>query len=118
MSRFPTQSGVYHYGRLRRSDWPPVGRNPAQEQAKRGVGSEETDSSEEGWARSDSDGRDADIEYDRGGRRDEELSVLAVHGSPREEEEFHSEEECGRFGGSRDDWEAVEVDASVLLGIA
>ena len=48
MSRFRTRAGVYLYGKMRRTDFLPVGGNESDEQVKRGYLSESTDSDEKG----------------------------------------------------------------------
>ena len=42
-SRFRAKEGLYHYGRLRRTDWLPVGKEKATEQTCRGDSSQESD---------------------------------------------------------------------------
>ena len=53
VSRFRTKAGVYHYGRFRRSDWLPVGGDPALEQVSRSE-----DSSDDEFAEWDADVED------------------------------------------------------------
>ena len=38
---------MYHYGRIRRSDWLPVGGDPAEEQVSRSIDSEDDEYAEE-----------------------------------------------------------------------
>ena len=87
VSRFETQAGVYHFGRIRRTDWLPVG-GPGEplEQVERG---EESDSSPEGsdddsseYACRAGEGLDAGLLALRGGHEsDAEVDVRSVTGS-------------------------------------
>ena len=43
VSRFKTQAGVFHYGRLRRTDWLPIGDGAAAEQLQRSADSDISD---------------------------------------------------------------------------
>ena len=87
VSRFETQAGVYHFGRIRRTDWFLVGgRGEPQEQLERGDESEaspegsDDDSSE--YACRAGDGHDAGLIAPCGGNAsDEELDVRSVTGS-------------------------------------
>ena len=59
-SRARTKAGLYHYGRVRRSDWLPVGGDDAQEQTMRGVDSEsDRDNSDDDFEEDESDDGDA-----------------------------------------------------------
>ena len=49
-SRFKTADGLYHYGRIRRSDWLPVGEDVEGEQLDRGVESSMPDEDSEAEA--------------------------------------------------------------------
>ena len=47
VSRFRSAEGVFHYGKLRRTDWLPVGGDPAMEQVHRSVESMDSGSDDE-----------------------------------------------------------------------
>ena len=46
-SRFRTMAGLFHYGRIRRTDWLPVGLEKAIEQVSRGYSSDESNEFDE-----------------------------------------------------------------------
>ena len=90
VSRFRTRDGVYHYGRIRRSDWLPVGGDPAEEQVSRSIDSEDDEYAEEideaemlyGDSESDEDlwlrgAEDEDSDDDASEAPDYELGSLA-----------------------------------------
>ena len=45
-SRFKSKEGLFHYGKIRRTDWLPVGEGDAEEQLERGYDSWEEDAFE------------------------------------------------------------------------
>ena len=67
MSRFRTRAGVYLYGKMRRTDFLPVGGNESDEQVKRGYLSESTDSDEKGRYDMCSTGESSEEEGQLGG---------------------------------------------------
>ena len=70
ISRFRSRAGCYLYGKLRMTDFPPVGEEREDEVTKRGYQSETDDSEEEGMEHAfqggDSSDSESDGEYGRG----------------------------------------------------
>ena len=90
VSRFRSQGGVYHYGPIRRSDWPLVGPGADGEQTRRGPDSE------------DECDQDADAEAN-------------YSGSENSESEQDRVSDAGY--GSDDSWGEVGVEGDALKGL-
>ena len=72
-SRFRTKGGLFHFGRLRRTDWLPVDGDPSLEQTIRGRESESEDEFDDQDAELDADyASSEDAEIDRGDDSDDE----------------------------------------------
>ena len=85
-SRFRSKAGLFHFGRLRRTDWLPVGGDEAEEQTERGPDSDNSDAEgDEADAYMDlcydSADDDGDCEHDAfRGVRDEDVYAVEVAG--------------------------------------
>ena len=96
-SRCRTRSGLYHYGRLRRTDWLPVNGDDAHEQTERGDGSQNSGSESE----------DDDDDEDDFGRR--------VLGAAEEEDEEDEDDDDARWDFAVDEAAEEEENAFAVL---
>ena len=100
-SRARTRAGLYHYGRLRRTDWLPVNGDEAAEQVVRGYESESSGGEEEEDEEDDDEGR---------------WNFAEDGGEEQEDQEDDYDEDRWGFAEDDDEQDLVDQDADYAFG--
>ena len=92
-SRFKSKAGLYHYGKIRRTDWLPVGEGCLSEQVHRSADSEEED---EYYAEQDAERDDVYESSDGELSADEDWGGCADSSLQHYEDQHYEDAACDR----------------------